>query len=114
MEISELLKANVPAERKKRGWSQEDLANRMGVNQSTVSRIESNGTIGLEDYIKLTEVFGFSLYTLIGRDELKTSVVDEHILQTVLRLKNGEKLLALEIMKVISGHKKNIARKSVR
>ena len=56
--------------RKKNGWSQEDLAEKLGVSRQSVSKWESAQAIpDLKKILQLSEVFGVSTDYLI-RDEI--------------------------------------------
>ena len=47
--------------RKKNGWSQEELANRLGVSRQAVSKWESAGAIpDLDKIIKMSDLFSVS------------------------------------------------------
>ena len=59
--------------RKKKGWSQEELAMRLGVSRQSVSKWESTASIpDLDKIITLSEVFGVSTDYLLGRTNVKT------------------------------------------
>jgi len=63
--------------RKKKGWSQEELAMRSGVSRQSVSKWESTASIpDLDKIIKLSEVFGVSTdYLLKDTIEIPDTVV---------------------------------------
>ena len=57
--------------RKKSGWSQEDLANQMGVSRQSVSKWEGAQSIpDLDKMIKLSKMFGVSIDYLL-KDEIE-------------------------------------------
>lgn len=57
--------------RKKNGWSQEELANRLGVSRQAVSKWESAGSIpDLDKIIKMSDLFSVSTDYLL-KDSLK-------------------------------------------
>ena len=70
--MAEFLNNNVKHLRIMNRMSQQDLAKKVGVDRSTISRIE-NGTIEttIDNAIKIADALGVSLYDLIGKD-LKT------------------------------------------
>ena len=46
-------------ERKKNGWSQEELASKLGVSRQAVSKWESSGSIpDLQRILQMSELFG--------------------------------------------------------
>ena len=58
-------------ERKKNGWSQEDLAEQLGVSRQSVSKWESAGSVpDLKKVIQMAELFGVSTDYLL-KDELE-------------------------------------------
>ena len=63
--------------RKKNGWSQEELANRLGVSRQSVSKWESAQAIpDMKKILQLSEIFGVSTDYLI-RDEIEEAPVPE-------------------------------------
>lgn len=51
----------ITEERKKNGWSQEELANQLGVSRQAVSKWESAGAVpDLQRILQLSELFGVS------------------------------------------------------
>ena len=71
-------------ERKKNGWSQEELAEQLGVSRQSVSKWESAGSVpDLKKVIQMAELFGVSTDYLLkdelekeNRDVVETSVSD--------------------------------------
>ena len=54
-----ILADKITEERKKNGWSQEELAEKLGVSRQAVSKWESAGTIpDLQRVLQLAELFG--------------------------------------------------------
>ena len=51
-------------ERKKRGWSQSDLADRMNVRQGTVSKLETGGSVRSEILFSALSALGLDLKTV--------------------------------------------------
>ena len=63
--------------RKKNGWSQEELADKLGVSRQSVSKWESAQAIpDMKKILQLSEVFGVSTDYLI-KDEIETAPVTE-------------------------------------
>ncbi len=63
--------------RKKQGWSQEQLANELGVSRQSVSKWESGMSIpDLDKIIKISSIFGVSTDYLL-KDELETQAPSE-------------------------------------
>ncbi len=66
-----ILADKIIEERKKNGWSQEELAEKLGVSRQAVSRWESSGSIpDLQRIIRLAELFGVSTDYLLREDLL--------------------------------------------
>lgn len=64
-----ILADKITDQRKKNGWSQEDLANQIGVSRQSVSKWESGQSIpDLDKILKLSEIFGVSTDYLL-KDE---------------------------------------------
>ena len=63
-----LLSEKILMLRKKQGWSQEELAEKLGVSRQSVSKWESTGSVpDLQKVIQLAELFGVSTdYLLFG------------------------------------------------
>lgn len=65
-----ILADKITEERKKNGWSQEELANRVGVSRQAVSKWESAGAVpDLQKILQLAELFGVSTDYLL-KDEI--------------------------------------------
>ena len=65
-----ILADKITEERKKNGWSQEELANQLGVSRQAVSKWESAGAIpDLQRILQMSELFGVSTDYLL-KDEL--------------------------------------------
>ncbi|MCD1146553.1 helix-turn-helix domain-containing protein [Peptoniphilus sp. KCTC 25270] len=76
-----ILADKIIEERKKNGWSQEELAERMGVSRQAVSKWESAGAIpDLKKIIQLASLFGVSTDYLLkddmGPENLSDSMVE--------------------------------------
>ena len=66
-----ILADKITEERKRNGWSQEELAEKLGVSRQAVSKWESAGSVpDLQRVIGLSELFGVSTDYLL-RDELE-------------------------------------------
>lgn len=65
-----ILAEKITEERKKNGWSQEELANQIGVSRQAVSKWESAGAVpDLQKILQLAELFGVSTDYLL-KDEM--------------------------------------------
>lgn len=63
----------VCSERNNMGWTQAELAEKVGVDQSTVVRWEAGGSIPQEKMVKMRSLFCCDIDWLIGvSDERKT------------------------------------------
>ena len=66
MTIHQTLAKNVVAFRKKRGWTQDELASKIGVHHSVISSIENGRkNVGLRTLDKLAKVFKIKIYQLL-------------------------------------------------
>ena len=66
-----ILADKITEERKKNGWSQEELANQLGVSRQAVSKWESAGAVpDLQRILQMSELFGVSTDYLL-KDEMK-------------------------------------------
>ena len=63
-----ILADKIIEERKKNGWSQEELANKLGVSRQAVSKWESSGSIpDLQRILQMSELFGVTTDYLLNR-----------------------------------------------
>ena len=73
-----ILADKIAEERKKNGWSQEDLADKLGVSRQAVSKWESAGSIpDLQRVIQLADLFGVSTDYLL-RDDIQPAELPEY------------------------------------
>ena len=71
-----ILADKIAEERKKNGWSQEELANQLGVSRQAVSKWESAGAVpDLQRILQMSELFGVSTDYLL-KDELEENITD--------------------------------------
>ena len=88
--------------RKKNGWSQEELANRLGVSRQSVSKWESAQAVpDLKKILQLAEVFGVTTDYLIKdeieeKPELELAPVDKGLEETVRSVSMEEASTFLE------------------
>lgn len=70
-----ILADKITEERKRNGWSQEELAEKLGVSRQAVSKWESAGSVpDLQRVIQLAELFGVSTDYLL-KDEMEQAEV---------------------------------------
>ena len=73
-----ILADKITEERKKNGWSQEELANQLGVSRQAVSKWESAGAVpDLQRILQMSELFGVSTDYLL-KDEMKAENITYH------------------------------------
>ncbi|KEZ48841.1 MULTISPECIES: helix-turn-helix domain-containing protein [Metabacillus] len=78
MKELETLKKNMKFYRQEYGWSQEDLAARMNVSRSVVSRLETGEQAPELNYlISLSNAFEVSIDQLLGREEIENTILHE-------------------------------------
>ena len=97
-----ILADKITEERKKNGWSQEELAEKLGVSRQAVSKWESAGSIpDLQRVILLAELFGVSTDYLL-KDELvqeQPAAVSESANGSLRRVSMEEASAYLEMKK---------------
>lgn len=74
-----ILADKIIEERKKNGWSQEELANKLGVSRQAVSKWESAGSIpDLQRILQMSELFGVTTDCLL-KDEIEEERLNEYV-----------------------------------
>lgn len=74
-----ILADKIIEERKKNGWSQEELANKLGVSRQAVSKWESSGSIpDLQRILQIAELFGVTTDYLL-KDEIEEEPLNEYV-----------------------------------
>lgn len=73
-----ILADKIIEERKKNGWSQEELANKLGVSRQAVPKWESAGSIpDLQRILQMSELFGVTTDYLL-KDEIEEEPLNEY------------------------------------
>lgn len=73
-----ILADKIIEERKKNGWSQEELANKLGVSRQAVSKWESAGSIpDLQRILQMSELFGVTTDYLL-KEEIEEEPLNEY------------------------------------
>lgn len=74
-----ILADKIIEERKKNGWSQEELASKLGVSRQAVSKWESSGSIpDLQRILLMSELFGVTTDYLL-KDEIEDERLNEYV-----------------------------------
>ena len=74
-----ILADKIIEERKKNGWSQEELANKLGVSRQAVSKWESAGSIpDLQRILQMSELFGVTTDYLL-KDEIEEEPLNAYV-----------------------------------
>lgn len=74
-----ILADKIIEERKKNGWSQEELANKLGISRQAVSKWESSGSIpDLQRILQMSELFGVTTDYLL-KDEIEEEPLNEYV-----------------------------------
>lgn len=74
-----ILADKIIEERKKNGWSQKELANKLGVSRQAVSKWESSGSIpDLQRILQMSELFGVTTDYLL-KDEIEEEPLNEYV-----------------------------------
>ena len=77
-------------ERKKNGWSQEELANKLGVSRQAVSKWESAGSIpDLQRILQMSELFGVTTDYLL-KDEIEEEPLNEYVETNTIKVSMEE------------------------
>ena len=103
MNSDEILRRNVTKLREERGWSIQDLASRLGIDRTYLSKSESgNRAFKVSEIDKLAKIFDVSTDYLLGRKSAQKQTIDLAKDPEVLLYK-GRKVSAedMEVIKAI-------------
>ena len=85
-----ILADKIIEERKKNGWSQEELANKLGVSRQAVSKWESAGSIpDLQRILQMSELFGVTTDYLL-KDEIEEAPLNEYVETNTIKVSMEE------------------------
>ena len=85
-----ILADKIIEERKKNGWSQEELANKLGVSRQAVSKWESAGSIpDLQRILQMSELFGVTTDYLL-KDEIEEEPLNKYVETKTIKVSMGE------------------------
>ena len=85
-----ILADKIIEERKKNGWSQEELANKLGVSRQAVSKWESAGSIpDLQRILQMSEMFGVTTDYLL-KDEIEEEPLNEYVETNTIKVSMEE------------------------
>ena len=85
-----ILADKIIEERKKYGWSQEELANKLGVSRQAVSKWESAGSIpDLQRILQMSELFGVTTDYLL-KDEIEEAPLNESVETNTIKVSMEE------------------------
>ena len=85
-----ILADKIIEERKKNGWSQEELANKLGVSRQAVSKWESAGSIpDLQRILQMSELFGVTTDYLL-KDEIEEAPLNEYVESNTIKVSMEE------------------------
>ena len=88
--MAEFLNSNIKYLRNAKGISQQELADKVGIDRSTISRIENNEIeTTVDNAIKIADALDIPLYDLVGKDLKNKSSLEptEEDLKKVLKEK---------------------------
>lgn len=72
------LSKKITEERKKKGWSQEDLADKLGISRQAVSKWESSSSVpDLQKVVQMAELFGVSTDYLLKDNECPNEKLEQ-------------------------------------
>ena len=85
-----ILADKIIEERKKNGWSQEELANKLGVLRQAVSKWESAGSIpDLQRILQMSELFDVTTDYLL-KDEIEEAPLNEYVESNTIKVSMEE------------------------
>ena len=85
-----ILADKIIEERKKNGWSQEELANKLGVSRRAVSKWESAGSIpDLQRILQMSELFDVTTDYLL-KDEIEEAPLNEYVESNTIKVSMEE------------------------
>ena len=85
-----ILADKIIEERKKNGWSQEELANKLGISRQAVSKWESAGSIpDLQRILQMSELFGVTTDYLL-KDEIEEVPLNEYVESNTIKVSMEE------------------------
>lgn len=110
--MAEYLNKNLKYLRSVKKISQQDLADKIGIDRSTVSRIENNEIeTTVDNAIKIADIFNVSLSDLLNKDlssnEQSNSELDNILFSKTKELSDEDKQV---ILNVINAIKKDVDR----
>lgn len=102
-----ILADKIIEQRKRNGWSQEDLAEKLGVSRQSVSKWESAQSIpDINRILKMAELFGVTTDYLL-KDEIEEKLATENLIETAEVTKKVRKVSMEEASEFLKVQKKN-------
>lgn len=93
-----ILEEKIMELRKKNGWSQEELAEKIHVSRQSVSKWESSASIpDLSKILLLSQVFGVSTDYLLRDDIEETQKAEIFVEETVEKAAGGETIYKISL-----------------
>lgn len=104
MNSDEILRRNVTRLREERGWSIQDLATRLGIDRTYLSKSESgNRAFKVSEIDKLAKIFGVSTDYLLGMESDDGTPEYRAIQRQAKDMTPSDQKKLLQIMKVAFG-----------
>lgn len=104
MNSDEILRKNVTRLREERGWSIQDLATRLGIDRTYLSKSESgNRAFKVSEIDKLAKIFGVSTDYLLGIENDDVTPEYRAIQRRAKDMTPSDQKKLLQIMKVAFG-----------
>ena len=95
-----ILADKIIEERKKNGWSQEELANKLGVSRQAVSKWESSGSIpDLQRILQMSELFGVTTDYLL-KDEIEEEPLNKYVETKTIKVSMEEAGASINLVPV--------------
>jgi transcriptional regulator with XRE-family HTH domain len=102
--IGFLLGRNIARERHAKGWTQQELAEQVGIDSVTLSRIEIGVSVpSIARLAEFADVLGINLAGLVSGVSQKVTDQTEEITLCMKQLTVSDRLLLLQILKQFAG-----------
>ena len=102
-QIGVLLGQNIAAARRKRELTQQELAERVGIESVTVSRLETGASLpSVVRLIEIADVLGISLAELVGGVSPHATDQAEKILDCLRLVSEADRYLLVDVVKCLA------------
>lgn len=108
----ERLRNNIVNLRESRNWSQKELATRLGIDSSYISKIESgNRKVSTSELDKISSLFNVTTDYLLGKPEMETDIDLDNALDNAVAyngkpISDDDRAMAKSLLQAYFGNKK--------